>query len=176
MKRIIFVGGIHGVGKTTLCRAVAEEMGVTHVSASELVRAGGGVSEPATKVVSQIAANQAALIAALGALDDQVLILDGHFSLLTTESRIEAVPLSTFAAMEPVALVLVSGQTEDVRSRLRDRDGAEYDAELLSEFQDAEAAHAVRVGTALGRPLLCTTPDRICDLLSFAQRALLPNR
>jgi adenylate kinase len=175
-KQIAFVGGIHGVGKTTTCRAVADQIGVTHLAASELVRAGGGVATSGTKVVSDVPANQVALVAALAAVEHKELILDGHFCVLATDLRIEPVPLNVFAAIDPVALVLVSGQATEIRSRLRDRDGVEYDEEILARFQDAEAAHAVRVATALGRPLLCITADRVSDMSTFVQRALLQTR
>ena len=36
-KKIIFVAGIHGVGKTYLCQRLKESMGVDHFSASQLI-------------------------------------------------------------------------------------------------------------------------------------------
>jgi len=36
-KKIIFVAGIHGVGKTYLCQSLKESIGIDHFSASQLI-------------------------------------------------------------------------------------------------------------------------------------------
>lgn len=35
---IIFIGGIHGVGKGTLCKRIESELGIIHLSASEVLK------------------------------------------------------------------------------------------------------------------------------------------
>lgn len=36
-KGIIFIGGVHGVGKGTLCKRLASDLKITHLSASEVL-------------------------------------------------------------------------------------------------------------------------------------------
>ena len=38
MKNIIFIGGIHGVGKGTLCEKVCNDLNIRHLSASEVLK------------------------------------------------------------------------------------------------------------------------------------------
>ena len=38
MKNIIFIGGIHGVGKGTLCEKVCNDLNLQHLSASEVLK------------------------------------------------------------------------------------------------------------------------------------------
>jgi len=38
MKNIIFIGGIHGVGKGTLCEKVCNDLNLLHLSASEVLK------------------------------------------------------------------------------------------------------------------------------------------
>ena len=35
---VVFVGGVHGVGKSTACEHVATAQGCAHISASDLIR------------------------------------------------------------------------------------------------------------------------------------------
>jgi len=37
-KEIIFIGGIHGVGKGTLCKRIASDLNIIHLSASEVLK------------------------------------------------------------------------------------------------------------------------------------------
>lgn len=35
---IIFIGGVHGVGKGTICQKIKEKLDFTHLSASEVLK------------------------------------------------------------------------------------------------------------------------------------------
>ena len=63
-RKILFVGGIHGVGKSTLCDSICERMNVAHHSASELISKFVKVSHSANKRVTDVGKNQDVLIAA----------------------------------------------------------------------------------------------------------------
>ena len=63
---IVFVGGIHGVGKTYLGEPVAKTLGVRHATASQLIREERGLqSWGSDKRVSDINDNQRALVSAM---------------------------------------------------------------------------------------------------------------
>jgi adenylate kinase len=38
INNIIFIGGIHGVGKETLCRKICKQLGLQHLSSSEVLK------------------------------------------------------------------------------------------------------------------------------------------
>ncbi|MBK5007366.1 AAA family ATPase [Pseudomonas sp. S32] len=88
---IVFVAGVHGVGKTHLCQALATKTGLRHATASQLIReATQSVSWKNDKVVTDIESNQDALIVAVDEImqHEDVLILDGHFVLKKGSRRI----------------------------------------------------------------------------------------
>jgi adenylate kinase len=63
--KIIFIGGVHGVGKTFLCNTVREELDIDHYSASDLIKKVKNVKFPTNKHIKGIGGNQNALIIAL---------------------------------------------------------------------------------------------------------------
>jgi hypothetical protein len=65
---LIFVGGIHGVGKTTLCKKLTEELHFNHYSASQLIKmlkSENGDGDNKNKGVKNIDGNQDLLITAI---------------------------------------------------------------------------------------------------------------
>ena len=81
----IFVAGIHGVGKTYLASHAASGSGMTHTSASKLIKEERGQATwSADKRVAEVDANQQALAKAIRRHNELgiKLLLDGHFVLL----------------------------------------------------------------------------------------------
>jgi adenylate kinase len=171
-KRIAFVGGIHGVGKTTLCREVAKRLGVPHISASSVIRSASGSRLAADKRVVGIERNQDALLEGLSQLPHDRLVLDGHYCLLTGDSRVARVPMTTFATMAPIALVIIVGNVDDICVELARRDRVNHDPSVLLALQDAERRHADEVSTSIGAPLLCATRMAEQDVEQFLRGQL----
>jgi len=136
-QRLIFVGGIHGVGKTTLSRRVAAILGAEHVTAGDLIRAAATAPNAAPtgisgKSVADVDANQERLLRGLQSYraerqqsDTQSygLLLDGHFCLLDSTEQVAEIPIGVFDALQPAAVLLVEAVPEVVARRLLDRDG-----------------------------------------------------
>lgn len=61
MKNIIFIGGIHGVGKGTLCEKVCNKLNIKHLSASEVLK-WEEISEKENKLVKDFTLTQNRLI------------------------------------------------------------------------------------------------------------------
>jgi adenylate kinase len=131
MARIVFVGGIHGSGKTTLSQALAVLVPAAHLTAGGLIREAAEPGHvvtvgPQDKAVPNVDANQAVLLRGLAAYqarnadDLRVLLLDGHFTLMNASGEIEEVPLEVFKTIAPIALAHGSS----VRSRRQGRLGA----------------------------------------------------
>jgi adenylate kinase len=66
--RILFVAGVHGTGKTSLCRSISTKFDVAHCSASELIAQYRGIHFRPDRRVDDISQNQDALIAAIAAI------------------------------------------------------------------------------------------------------------
>jgi len=152
---LFFVGGVHGVGKSTLCQQLAGLLNAQHLIASELIRYSPDPDDPTGRAVADIAQNQERLLAALNEIRQPGtdLILDGHFSLLDREGKIVPVPVETFVEIDPVALLVVEAPPPRIRSRLEGREGRPYDLDLIVRLATDERAHARRVGSALKVPV-----------------------
>ena len=148
---LLFVGGIHGVGKTTLCKSAFIPAGYHCITASSLIRL-HKIHPDCEKLVDDIPDNQSTLIKQLRLEKDarSLLLLDGHFCLLNKEGAVEPIQIDVFKQISPNALLLVKCDPKDLATRLSNRDGKEWNQEMLSDFQDAEEEHAKRVAEALG--------------------------
>lgn len=91
-RKIIFVGGIHGSGKSYFCRKVHHSLQLEYITASSLI----GRSKE--KQVQNVPANQDILVDAIHSKLSrfQNYLIDGHFCLLTKSSEVEKVNIKVF--------------------------------------------------------------------------------
>jgi len=175
-KNIIFVGGIHGVGKTTLCKKITDELHIKHISASQLIKMlKNGDSDNRDKGVKNINSNQDLLIAAIDQYLDKSApaILDGHFCLLNTKHEIKRIPKETFAAISPIAIITLHDAVANIENKITRRDGINYNVKLLSSFQDEEISHSADVANYLEIPhLLFDVSDNITGLINFITKII----
>ncbi len=150
---IVFVAGVHGVGKTTFSTALARATGVEHVAASTLIKAARQQSD---KRVKDVASNQDELVAALKSYSCHatVLLLDGHFCLIGAGDHLVDVPTATFEAIAPTALILLCADSEAIVSRCVKRDGRALPLDLIVRLQDREPKRATQLSKVLSVPLL----------------------
>lgn len=154
---LIFLAGVHGVGKGYLGKPVAESIGIIHETASSLIRQERGITTwNAGKQVSDIDANQAALVAAVLRIRNSGnnILLDGHFVLRDSEGLIERLPESIFQSLQTNAIVLLEGNAEEIASRLSRRDGHIHDVVAIETLARAELEHAIQVANKLKIPLI----------------------
>lgn len=80
--RRVFIGGVHGVGKTYFCKHIVCRFDAAHVTASELI--GRHIKHQADKTVPDIEENQLILTEELERYQTsyRTILLDGHFCLL----------------------------------------------------------------------------------------------
>lgn len=150
---IVFVGGIHGVGKTYLGAPVAKQLGMRHATASQLIREERGLQSWGTdKRVEGINENQAALISATNRLrsSGQRLLLDGHFVLRGTDGEITEIDTQVFRDLRIGAIFLLHATVDVVFERLRARGDTSWTEVELQHLTEREEAHARRVSTELG--------------------------
>ncbi|MBF0329952.1 MAG: AAA family ATPase [Nitrospirae bacterium] len=165
--KIIFVGGVHGVGKTTLCASLCSKFGIEHYSASDLISKIKQVKF-SSKRTSDIERNQDILITALDEFTgyDKYFLLDGHFVLIDNKDNIIRIPYSTYAAMSPAAIVLLNDTPEAIFLRLKERDKEKITVEQLRALQEEEIGYSKEVASALAIPYLLTNPLTEIELIS----------
>jgi adenylate kinase len=151
--RSIFIGGVHGVGKTYFCKNIVCRFDAVHVTASELI--GRHVKHQIDKTVPDIEKNQLILAEELARYQTscRTILLDGHFCLLNAASSIEDVPLKTFEAISPYAIILLIDSPETIVERLSNRDSLVHSIELISELQSQEIARASFISQSLKVPI-----------------------
>jgi adenylate kinase len=155
MKNIVFLGGIHGAGKGSLCEKVCNELNLIHLSASEVLK-WEEISEKENKVVKDIILTQNRLITNLRQIvrKNEKYILDGHYCLFNKDNIPEKIDLDTFRKLNPFAFIIVVDEVVEIKRRLENRDKREYDYELLVNFQELELEYSKELAVKLNKPHL----------------------
>lgn len=143
MKNIIFVGGIHGVGKGTVCNEIALKTGSIYFTAGEILK-WEEISDRDNKLVKNITLTQSRLIKGLENLirTDEKYLLDGHFCLLNSDGIPSRIDEDTFDQINPKVIAIVIDVVEKIAKRLEARDGKIYDVKVLNELQQMEIEYA----------------------------------
>jgi adenylate kinase len=161
--KIVFCGGIHGAGKTTLCEILAPLIAAKHLSAGDLLTESFNEGRDASKNVLDVSRNQRMILQGLDAFNDDtdLLLIDGHFSVLTSTHSIEAVPLGYFADLRPRAMMILDTPVHEVQRQLSTRDDMMYSIGLLRDLRQLELTHGDNVSTVLSIPLKIVSGERV---------------
>lgn len=174
-KKIIFVGGIHGVGKTTLCRKISKELSLKHYSASELISNLKSENIAKDKKVSNVIANQNILLESITRYlnTEEYYLLDGHFCLLNSDGEITEIPIDIFKALGLKAIIVLVDEESEILKRLVDRDSNHYPIKLIEEFQKKEVLYAQKVAKVLEvRCKIFNSKSNIAEILLFINSIL----
>ncbi|MGB1188254.1 MAG: ATP-binding protein [Cycloclasticus pugetii] len=169
-RKIIFIGGIHGVGKSTLCTKIFDLLGIKSYSASKLIQSVSNLEFPLDKKIQGINKNQDLLITAV---EEHVnpniyCLLDGHFCLLNQNGEVSDIPLTTFTELSPAATIVLTNEPGTIYTQIKDRDGTEMDIKKITAFQDRELEYSKLVSQALNIPWLTDNPVRgVSHIQSF---------
>jgi adenylate kinase len=172
---VIFLAGVHGVGKGFLGTPVASALGISHLTASQLIREEKGQATWGTdKKTSDLDDNQQALIRAVAQrrLTHPSILLDGHFALRDAQGILTPLAISVFKELHLSGVILLTEAESVIASRLALRDKGIPDIEAISELAAAELTHAQVVCTELELPLvkihaptLASLTDAVTSLL-----------
>lgn len=155
MRKIIFIGGIHGSGKGKICEEIKRNTTLIHLTASEVLK-WSELSTREEKAVEDIEDTQNRLITNLNSIIDynKKYLLDGHYCLLSKDGTPAKIPIKTFEDINPAKLILVITDPEIIKRRLEERDSKVYDEKLLKEFQDLEIAYSNELSKKLKIPFV----------------------
>lgn len=151
---MIFLGGVHGVGKTSMCDGVSDQFGLKVVSASAIIRAEREYPSPDSRTaVSNVGGNQGLLIRGVRRLladDPGNYLMDGHFALRTLSGKIEKIDAGVFHSIGVNGLVCLVDDPRAISQRLAARDGEGHDVNEIAQLQEAELGSAESVSRVLG--------------------------
>lgn len=149
---MIFVSGVHGVGKSYFCNLVKETTGIKTYSASSLIAEKKQLEFAKDKLIPDIDDNQQFLLLAVDELkaSGRNYILDGHFCLMNASGEVQRISYDTFTMLKPDAIVLLTEEPEIIVSRRRKRDGITITVESVENFQREERLYADEVAKSIG--------------------------
>ena len=151
----IFVAGIYGTGKSTLCSALSERLHIPAFSAGDLISAVNGERYGANKAVADKDNNQVLLaerVRELGQEHEQV-ILAGHFCIFNSGNGVEVLPESVYHTLNISRIVLLEADTRTIIEHLKHRDGKDYTEESVAALSKKERDQSERIAEQLKCPL-----------------------
>jgi adenylate kinase len=153
-RKIIFVGGIHGVGKGTICKELAQKFDFEHLSASKILN-WNEISDLKNKKVQHFGTTQDRLLTNLNRIikPNKKYLLDGHFTLLNSNGEPEKIDESTFVGIQPESIILLTCEPKIIYERLKQRDSSFYELNILEKMQRLEIEHAKYISKQLYIPL-----------------------
>lgn len=169
MNNIAFIGGIHGVGKSSICQHICHELNMKYLSASELLQWNDINEDTKNKKVKDIPYTQNRLILGLKntVQNGTHYLLDGHYCLLNSNNEIVNVPLEIFKQIDPFFLNIILGDISEIQKRLETRDNKHYDYDLLERLQSGELSYAKLLSKTLGITLNIGTQNDYSELLTL---------
>lgn len=151
-KEIIFIAGVHGVGKTTFCDELKCRLLLPSYTASKLIKAFNETLDFPDKKIKEIDTNQDALINSIKHnVEEQKFILDGHFVLYNENGTIQKIPVDTFQNLNPSSIILLTEEPRTIHSRLESRGKNGLSINEITLLQNNEIIYAKEISK-----LLCT--------------------
>jgi len=151
--RIVFIAGIHGVGKGSTCSKIVDDETFFHRSASSVIKEekASAISANSKRVVD-VADNQRLLLAGISRFraPEGTLLLDGHFTLISKVGILVEIPIDVFTSLELSQIVMIVDDPVEILKRLEARDGAGVDVDFIKEHQVREEKHGRSVAALLG--------------------------
>lgn len=153
MKRLIFISGSYGSGKSTLCKKKVEQSGFVHISASKIITDECNESYENSKSVKDVQNNQDVLIDKISKLADGDYLLDGHFVIMNNHNIPESIKIDVFKRLNVSGIILVLVQPKELYLRLKRRDNFDYSIDQLEVINQLELETAEKTSKELNIPL-----------------------
>lgn len=147
----IFVGGIYGVGKSTLCHKLSNRLNIPDYSAGDLISIINGEKYGTNKVVNNKVINQKILslqVKKLLQINPRIL-LAGHFCIFDEEGNVDYLPSDIFYDLEIDTILLLEAPVAKVIKNLSRRDKKNYSEDQIFALQKAETQKAREVAEEL---------------------------
>lgn len=151
---MIFVTGIHGVGKSEYSRKLADQLNIPWYSASKIISSIDSERIYPQKLVDTIDSNQQLLINGCLQLNERYkdYVLDGHVCLLNDNGEVEEINSLVFEAIGVKKLIIVVADAETIQKRVANRDKLEWSLQMIEDFQNREIKYAKHIANKLEVP------------------------
>ena len=151
---MIFVTGVHGVGKTVYSELLSKSLGIQKYSSGEILIT-AGIQKKADKSVKNVMDNQKILIKEIREKRRHTsdFILDGHLTLINGLGEFERIECRIFQELGITEIIYLLKNTSVVRKQLHDRDGIYWNEKFIKEFVKYDLQYAAIVAERLNIPL-----------------------
>ena len=124
MEGVIFIAGIYGVGKSTLCEKLSNELRIPFYSSGDLISKVNGELYGANKVVKDKNKNQSILADAVNKilLMYPSILLAGHFCIFNKNTEVDILPEEVFLQLNIQKIVLLETTEEIIPEILTTKD------------------------------------------------------
>ena len=154
---VIFVAGIHVVGKSTACEKTSHTKSIPYFSVGALIKAEEEVAiSKRGKAVADIKGNQGLLTQAVDKTLNNVtgnILLDGHLTLINPNKEISKLDISVFQSLHLKHLVVFRDDPTEILKRITKRDQDTYSLDFITLHQDKELEHVEFIAKNLQIPL-----------------------
>ncbi len=143
----IFIAGVYGTGKSTLCTALSARLGIPAFSAGDLISAINGEKYGLNKAVADKDNNQVLLAERVQKLNQKYkqIILAGHFCIFNSDNGVEVLPESVYSALNISRIILLEADVQKILEHLHCRDGKDYPAGSVSALLIKERKQSERI-------------------------------
>ena len=168
---MIFLSGIHGSGKSYLCKEL-NKYNIPTCSASHLVAKYKKEAYSSNKLINNIDDNQCVLIKAMNSLNDgNPYILDGHLCLLNGDGEICRINSDVIIKLNPKIIITKVSDPNEIFKRLKHRDNQKYNIDFLKSFQYEEIQYAKELSKMLKIKFLTIDDDfNIDEIVEIIRR------
>ena len=164
MNGVIFVAGVYGVGKSTLCEKLSQELRIPFYSSGDLISKVNGELYGANKVVKDKNINQNILADAVCqiSLKHPSILLAGHFCIFDKNTEVDVLPEDVYSQLNIQKIILLETSEEVIINHLSKRDDKTYSVKQIVAIKEVEHAQAVKIASELKKPLIIHQM-RFCD-------------
>lgn len=148
----IFVAGVYGVGKSTLCKALSLILNVPAYSAGDLISQVNGEKYGVNKAVKNKFYNQEILVNEINKRLEEypTILVAGHFCIFDKKNRIDKLPKNVFRKMQIEQILLLEADKDRIIYNLNKRDGKKYSHEQIASLLNKERIMAEQVAKENG--------------------------
>ncbi|WP_283673574.1 ATP-binding protein [Butyricicoccus sp. Marseille-Q5471] len=151
----IFIAGVYGIGKSTMCSTLSARLHIPAFSAGDLISAVNGEQYGVNKAVTDKDNNQILLAKRVRELnrENERIILAGHFCIFDADNRVEVLPESVYSALNITRIILLESDVQTIIVNLHRRDGKNYSEKSVSALIEKEREQSERISRHLKCPL-----------------------
>lgn len=175
-KKVYFISGAYGVGKTTICTKISKIINVPYFSASDLISKTIGEKYGSNKEVKNKNLNQWVLIDAVNNIleIDNSILLSGHFSIFNKHEQIEKLPKFVYEKLNIEKIILLETSVHIIHKHLVTRDKKDYKLSSIQRLLESEKSLAQLISNNLHKPLCIHTMTfsdfDVEQIISFLQK------